>query len=64
MECDKDYTVRVTGINGYSSNEKPVHTGKKTGETFVEIQLEKNIKQIGTGTDLAKHLEFKTSYLI
>lgn len=53
VECDKDYTVRVTGINGYSSNEKPVHTGKKTGETFVEIPLEKNIKQIGTGTDLA-----------
>ena len=53
VECDKDYTVRVTGINGYSSKEKPVHTGKKTGETFVEIPLEKNIKQIGTGTDLA-----------
>jgi len=53
VECDKDYTVRVTGINGYSSNEKPVHTEKKTGETFVEIPLEKNIKQIGTGTDLA-----------
>lgn len=53
VDCDKDYTVRVTGINGYSSNEKPVHTEKKTGETFVEIPLEKNIKQIGTGTDLA-----------
>ena len=54
VECDKDYTVRVTGINGYSSNEKPVHTAKKTGETFVEIPLEKNIKQIGTGTNVLK----------
>lgn len=53
VECDKDYTVRVTGINGYSSNEKPVRTGKKTGETFVEIPLEKNTKKIGPGTDLA-----------
>ena len=54
VECDKEYTVRVTGTNGYSSNEKMVHTGKKTGETFVEIPLEKNTKQIGTNTDLAK----------
>ena len=54
IECDKDYTVRATGINGYSSNEKPVHTAEKTGETFVEIPLEKNTKQIGPDTDLAK----------
>ena len=54
VECDKDYTVRVTGINGYSSNEKPVHTGKKTGETFVEIPLEKNVIQIGTGSNVLK----------
>ncbi|CAM3762232.1 hypothetical protein FLGE108171_14010 [Flavobacterium gelidilacus] len=59
IECDKDYTVRVTGINGYSSNEKPVHTAEKTGETFVEIPLEKNRKQITTGTDLAETLQIK-----
>jgi outer membrane protein OmpA-like peptidoglycan-associated protein len=54
VECDKEYTVRVTGINGYSSNEKSVHTAKEKGETFVEIPLEKNTKQITIGTDLAK----------
>lgn len=54
MECDKEYTVRVTGINGYSSNEKPVQTGNKTGETFVEILLEKTTKQIGEGSDVLK----------
>jgi outer membrane protein OmpA-like peptidoglycan-associated protein/tetratricopeptide (TPR) repeat protein len=62
IECDKDYTVRVTGINGYSSNEKPVHTAEKTGETFVEIPLEKNRKQITTGTDLAKTFGIEMIY--
>lgn len=54
IECDKEYTVRVTGINGYSSNEKAVQTGKKTGETFVEIPLEKTTKQIGEGSNVLK----------
>jgi len=54
VECDKDYTVRVTGTKGYTSNEKPVHTGKKSGETFVEIPLEKNIIQVGTGSNVLK----------
>lgn len=54
IECDKTYTVRVTGIKGYSSNEKPVQTGKKTGETFVEIPLEKTTKQIGEGSNVLK----------
>lgn len=52
--CDKDYTVRVTGTNGYSSNEVTTHTGEKTGETYLEILLEKNTKEVTTGTDLAK----------
>jgi outer membrane protein OmpA-like peptidoglycan-associated protein/tetratricopeptide (TPR) repeat protein len=59
IECDKDYTVRVTGINGYSSNEKPVHTANKTGETFVEVPLEKNTKKIGPDTDLAETFGIK-----
>ena len=54
VECDKDYTVRVTGINGYSSNEKPIHTGEKTGETFVEIPLEKRIIEVTSDDDILK----------
>ena len=53
VECDKDYTVRVTGTDGYSSNEVTTHTDKKTGETFLEIPLEKNTKEVTTGSDLA-----------
>lgn len=62
INCDTDYTIRVTGTKGYSSNEKTVHTENKTGETFAEILLEKNTKQIGTGTDLAKTFGIENIY--
>lgn len=62
INCDTDYTIRVTGTKGYSSNEKTVHTENKTGETFAEILLEKNTKQIGIGTDLAKTFGIENIY--
>lgn len=50
--CDKDYIVLVTGTNGYSSNEKLVHTGNITGETYVEIPLDKNSNKIFPGSNI------------
>ena len=62
VECDKDYTVRITGTDGYSSNEKMVRTGKKSGETYVEVPIAKRIKEVTTGTDLAKTFGIEMIY--
>lgn len=54
VECDENYNVRITGTNGYTSNEATIRTNKIAGKSFLEILMEKNTKEVTTGTDLAQ----------
>lgn len=61
VDCNKTYKVRATKEN-YETNEISVLTKTVTGETNLEIPLEKRIKPINVGTDLAKTLDIPIIY--
>lgn len=61
VDCGKNYRVRAAKQD-YETKEIPVIIEQKTGETNLEIQLEKRIKPIGVGTDLAKTLNIPIIY--
>ncbi|MDA6070394.1 OmpA family protein [Flavobacterium sp. AC] len=61
VECNKSYHVR--GVKQeYETREIPVRIEGKSGETNLELQLEKRIKPIEIGTDLAKTLNIPIIY--
>ncbi|MDR7209161.1 OmpA family protein [Flavobacterium piscis] len=61
VNCDKKYYVRVSKTD-YETNEGQVNVENVSGETILIIQLERRIKPITVGTDLAKVLEIPIIY--
>jgi outer membrane protein OmpA-like peptidoglycan-associated protein len=60
-DCNHKYTVRASKEE-YESNEKMVTTAKETGETKVDIALERTVFPIDEGTDLAKIFDISMIY--
>jgi outer membrane protein OmpA-like peptidoglycan-associated protein/Tol biopolymer transport system component len=52
VECELKYYVR-TELEGYNKKESPVIIGKETGETVLDIELEKTVKPVKVGDDIA-----------
>ena len=52
VECEKKYYVRAE-LTEYTTKEVPVIIGKESGKTELPIALEKAVKQIPVGGDLA-----------
>jgi outer membrane protein OmpA-like peptidoglycan-associated protein len=61
VECKKVYYVRAEKEQ-YQTKETSVEIKKATEKTELALQLEKNIKPIGVGTDLAKTLNIPVIY--
>lgn len=61
VKCGKNYFVR-TSKAAYESKETPVTIKKLSGKTTLAIQLEKRLKTIAVGTDLAKTLDIPIIY--
>lgn len=60
-DCNHKYTIRASKEE-YESNEKMVTTAKETGETKVDIALERTVFPIDEGTDLAKIFDISMIY--
>ncbi|WP_347069588.1 OmpA family protein [Flavobacterium sp. WV_118_3] len=61
IDCDKTYYVRAEN-DGYQTREVSVIIPAKTGETIVNIELEKKAIPIEPGIDLAKVLDIEIIY--
>ena len=61
VECRKTYYVRGEKMD-FETKEKIASIGKATGKTNLDFTLEKRIKPIGVGTDLAKTVDIPTIY--
>ncbi|MDN3672811.1 OmpA family protein [Flavobacterium branchiarum] len=61
VECGKTYHVRAVKEE-YETKEVPIVIAGQSGETSLIIALEKRIKPIGVGTDLAKTLNIPIIY--
>ncbi|EJL59316.1 OmpA family protein [Flavobacterium sp. CF136] len=61
VNCGKKYYVRASKVD-YETKEIPITVNKLSGNTSLPIQLEKRIKPIAVGTDLAKVLEIPIIY--
>lgn len=61
VNCKTTYLLRAYKEN-YQTTEIPVTTSKYSGMTAFDIQLQKNIKEVGVGTDLAKTLDIPIIY--
>ncbi|MEP7094583.1 MAG: OmpA family protein [Flavobacterium sp.] len=61
VTCGKKYYVRASKVD-YETQEIPITVTKLSGKTTVPVQLEKRIKPIEVGTDLAKVLEIPIIY--
>ncbi|MDD5149215.1 MAG: OmpA family protein [Flavobacterium sp.] len=61
VECGKNYYVRAQKLD-FETNENNVTTGKSTGKTYLNLSLERRIKPIGVGTDLAKTVNIPIIY--
>ncbi|MBF7091760.1 OmpA family protein [Flavobacterium sp. ALJ2] len=61
VDCGKNYYIRASKQD-YETKELPVAIKTVTGETNLSISLEKRIKPIGVGTDLAKTLDIPIIY--
>lgn len=61
VDCGKKYHIRASKQD-YETKELPVTIKTVTGETNVSVSLEKRIKPIGVGTDLAKMLDIPIIY--
>lgn len=61
VNCGKKYYVRASKVD-YETKEIPITVNKSSGNTSLPIQLEKRIKPIAIGTDLAKVLEIPIIY--
>ncbi|VXC33192.1 Flagellar motor protein MotB [Flavobacterium sp. 9AF] len=61
LECDKIFFIRATS-SVYETQEMTFKTDITTGVTNGDLQLDKRVKQIGVGTDLAKTFGIKIIY--
>ena len=61
VNCNATYHVRAAKQD-YETKEIPVLIKDQTGETSITIALEKRIKMVGVGTDLAKTLNIPIIY--
>jgi outer membrane protein OmpA-like peptidoglycan-associated protein/tetratricopeptide (TPR) repeat protein len=61
VNCGKNYFVRTAKAD-YESKETPITIKKLSGKTTLLIQLEKRVKSITIGTDLAKTLDIPIIY--
>lgn len=61
VECQKTYSVRGEKM-GYETKENTEFIGKVTGKTFLDLAMEKRIKTIRVGTDLAKTVDIPVIY--
>lgn len=61
VECNTDYYIRAEKTD-YSTIEKRISIPNNNGNTEVSIQLEKNIKEVKNGDDLAKTFGIKIIY--
>ncbi|MDR7209167.1 OmpA family protein [Flavobacterium piscis] len=61
VNCGKKYYVRASKVD-YETKEIPITVNKLSGKTTLPVQLEKRIKPIEVGTDLAKVLEIPIIY--
>lgn len=61
VECGKVYYVRAEKEE-YDTKEQRITIAKTTGKTDLPIQLEKTVKPVKVGDDLAKILEIKIIY--
>jgi outer membrane protein OmpA-like peptidoglycan-associated protein/tetratricopeptide (TPR) repeat protein len=61
VECSKAYYVRASQTD-YETKEQNITIAASTGKTDLPLQLEKRIKPIDVGTDLAKTLDIPIIY--
>ena len=61
VECGKTYYVRAEKRN-YETKESTISIEKVNGESYLNLELEKRIKSIAVGTDLAKTLDIPIIY--
>ena len=61
VECDSKYYIKVEKSE-YNTTEFPVIISKKSGITFVPLMLEKTIKKVTIGDDLAKVFDINVIY--
>ena len=61
VECENDYYIRAEKLE-YSTFEKRISIPNETGKTEIPIQLEKTIKEVKNGDDLAKTFGIKIIY--
>lgn len=61
VECSKKYYVRAEKSD-YQTAEDNIIIGKIAGQTFLSLELDKSIKKIVTGGNLAKAFQIKTIY--
>ncbi len=59
--CGERYIIRATK-SSYTTYEKYIKIPLESGVTTINLQLQKDYKEIKVGTDLAKVLEIKTIY--
>lgn len=61
IDCNKKYYIRAEQTD-YETKEVNVTTPLKSGETTVDIALDKRVKPIDVGTDLAKTFDISIIY--
>ena len=61
VECGKTYYVRAEKRN-YETKESTISIEKVNGESYLNLELDKRIKSIALGTDLAKTLDIPIIY--
>jgi outer membrane protein OmpA-like peptidoglycan-associated protein len=61
VTCGKQYYVRAQK-ESYDVVEKNVIVGKESGTTQLDLELERTLKQVAVGDDLAKLLDIKVIY--
>ena len=61
VDCDTNYYIRAEQTD-YNTIEKRIEIPNNSGKTEVSIQLDKNIKEVKNGDDLAKTFGIKIIY--
>lgn len=61
VKCNKTYYIRVAKKD-FETNESPITIQPSNDKPELDVKLQKQIKQIGVGTDLAKTLEIPIIY--
>jgi outer membrane protein OmpA-like peptidoglycan-associated protein/tetratricopeptide (TPR) repeat protein len=61
VDCGKKLYLKTEAI-GYNIKETPTLIAKTSGKTFVPVELEKTVKTVGVGDDLAKAFNIKMIY--